>query len=109
MDGTHDVFNQPEALSGYKLFESHAALRDALRLHAPGLDTGELSRLGMLLGEPEMQVHARLANVHMPQLRSHDRYGRRIDQVEFHPSYHVLMGHAMGAGLHAAGWLSSQP
>jgi putative acyl-CoA dehydrogenase len=51
-----------------------------------------------------MQVHARLANVHAPQLRTHDRHGRRIDEVEFHPSYHVLMAQAVGAGLHAAPW-----
>ena len=49
-----------------------------------------------MLGSAEMQTHARLANIHTPQLHSHDRFGRRIDQVEFHPSYHALMTAAIG-------------
>jgi putative acyl-CoA dehydrogenase len=56
-----------------------------------------------------MQTHARLANVHTPQLRSHDRFGRRVDQVEFHPSYHVLMKEAVAAGLHGTPWASPPP
>src|SRR5690348_604700 len=100
MHATHDVFNQPAALAGYNLFEGNQPLRAALALNAPSLDTSEFSRLGGLLGSEEMQVHARLANVHTPELRSHDRQGRRVDRVEFHPSYHALMAAATGAGLH---------
>ncbi len=55
------------------------------------LDTAPLRALGERVGSGEMQTHARLANVFTPQLKSHDRFGRRIDQVEFHPSYHALM------------------
>ena len=51
-----------------------------------------------------MQNHARLANVHTPELRTFDPYGHRIDEVEFHPSYHALMGAATGAGLHGTPW-----
>jgi len=75
-----------------------------LRFNAPQLDTAALSRLGAVVGTAGMQNHARLANVHTPQLHSHDRQGRRIDQVEFHPSYHVLMSAAIGAGLHGTPW-----
>jgi putative acyl-CoA dehydrogenase len=100
MDSTHEVFNQPEPLADCNLFEGHAALKDALRFNTPGLDTAELSRFGALVGSAPMQEHARLANVHRPQLHTHDRFGRRIDQVEFHPSYHVLMGLGVEAGLH---------
>jgi putative acyl-CoA dehydrogenase len=103
-DSTHEVFNQPEPLVDYNLFEGNRALRDALKLNAPQLDTAELSVLGAMLGSCDMQTHARLANVHTPQLRSHDRYGRRIDQVEFHPSYHALMSAAAQAGLHGTAW-----
>jgi putative acyl-CoA dehydrogenase len=103
-DLTHEVFNQPEPLVGYNLFERNLALRDALRLNAPQLDTAPLAALGATLGTSEMQNHARLANVHTPQLRSHDRYGRRADLVEFHPSYHALMAAAIGAGLHGTPW-----
>jgi putative acyl-CoA dehydrogenase len=101
---THDVFNQPEPLVGYDLFVGNAGLRDALRFNAPDLDTAPLAALGRQLGTAEMQAHARLANVHGPQLRSHDRFGRRVDQVEFHPSYHALMAAAVAAGLHGTPW-----
>jgi len=104
MDSTHDVFNQPQALCGYNLFESNAALRDALRFHAPKLATDSLSRLGECLGTPAMQAHARLANANPPQLHTHDRMGHRIDEVEFHPSYHALMAQAVEAGLHGTPW-----
>lgn len=101
---THEVFNQPEPLSGYNLFTSNRALADAIRLNAPALDTSELSRLGQALGSPEMQAHARLANTHPPELHTHDRSGRRVDHVEFHPSYHELMKLAVAAGLHGTPW-----
>ncbi|MBE7368253.1 isovaleryl-CoA dehydrogenase [Ramlibacter pallidus] len=104
MDATHEVFNQPEPLVDTNLFETNRALRDALRFNAPQLDTAPLSRLGALAGSGAMQVHARLANTHTPELRTHDRFGRRIDEVEFHPSYHALMGAAVGAGLHGTPW-----
>jgi len=102
--GTHDVLNQSRALTDYKLFEGNRGLRAALALHAPDLETGALSTLGALCGSADMQSHARLANVVTPQLRSHDRFGRRTDQVEFHPAYHQLMAAAVGAGLHATPW-----
>lgn len=103
-DLTHEVFNQPEPLAGYNLLEGNRALRGALKFNAPSLDTTGLSRLGARLGSPEMQTHARLANVNPPQLHSHDRFGRRVDQVEFHPSYHALMQLATEAGLHGTPW-----
>ncbi|MBC7379266.1 MAG: isovaleryl-CoA dehydrogenase [Burkholderiaceae bacterium] len=101
---THEVFNQPEPLVNYNLFTSNRAMRDAMQFNAPGLDLAELADFGALLGTADMQAHARLANVHTPQLRSHDRVGHRMDQVEFHPSYHVLMAAAVGAGLHGTPW-----
>ena len=100
MDVTHEVFNQPEPLVGYNLFDGNQALRAALRFNAPQLDTTGLSALGAALGSEAMQTHARLANTHTPVLHSHDRFGRRVDQVEFHPGYHALMEAATAAGLH---------
>ena len=97
---THAVFNQPEPLVDYNLFATNRALQDALRFNAPELDTRGLHTLGARWGSAEMQTHARLANVHPPVLRTHSRQGRRIDEVEFHPSYHVLMQEAVAAGLH---------
>ena len=100
MHATHEVLNQPDPLVNYNLFAGNRALQSALKFNAPALDTASLQALGAQLGTAEMQNHARLANVHTPLLRSHSRFGHRIDQVEFHPSYHALMSAAVGAGLH---------
>ena len=100
MGVTHEVFNQPKPLVDVNLFEGNRALQDGLKFNAPGLDTAPLARLGRLAGSAEMQRHARLANVHTPELRTHDRFGHRLDEVEFHPSYHALMSAAVAAGLH---------
>ena len=104
MDTTHEVFNQPTPLVGYNLFDTNRPLRDALTFNAPALQTTQLHELGATLGSAAMQTHARLANTHTPQLHTHDRFGRRIDEVEFHPSYHALMQTAVGAGLHGTPW-----
>jgi putative acyl-CoA dehydrogenase len=100
MAETHEVFNQPAPLVDVNLFETNRALQAALAFNAPGLDTAGLRALGATVGSGEMQTHARLANVFTPQLKTHSRVGERIDQVEFHPSYHALMREAVGAGLH---------
>jgi putative acyl-CoA dehydrogenase len=97
---THEVFNQPDPLVDVNVFAGNQALRSALAFNAPALDTAPLQALGEQVGRGEMQTHARLANVFTPQLKSHDRFGRRIDRVEFHPSYHALMTAATAAGLH---------
>jgi putative acyl-CoA dehydrogenase len=104
MQPNHEVFNQPEPLTGYNLFTGNQPLQAALIFNAPQLDTAELSRLGELLGSEAMQTHARLANTRTPELLTHDRFGRRVDQVEFHPSYHALMELATGTGLHGTPW-----
>lgn len=102
--GTHEVFNQPEPLVDYNLFETNRPLRDALQFNAPALQLAQLHELGGAVGSAGMQTHARLANTHAPELHTHDRFGRRIDEVEFHPSYHALMKAAVGAGLHGTPW-----
>src|SRR5437763_17071177 len=96
---THEVFNQPEPLVGYNLFARNWPLADALRFNAPQLDTAPLHALGAQLGTPELPAHARLAHPHTPELHTPDRFGRRIGQVEFHPSSHPLMLAAVQAGL----------
>ncbi|VTU21104.1 Putative acyl-CoA dehydrogenase AidB [Variovorax sp. SRS16] len=108
-DTTHEVFNQPTPLVGYNLFETNRPLRDALKFNAPALQPAPLEHLGALAGTAEMQMHARLANTNTPVLHTHDRFGRRIDEVEFHPSYHALMTEAVGAGLHGTPWGSPHP
>jgi putative acyl-CoA dehydrogenase len=104
MTMTHEVLNQSTPFVDVNLFDTDRGLRDALRFNAPNLDTTALSGLGAEAGSAETAVHARNANVHTPELRTHDRFGHRIDQVEFHPSYHALLGGALRHGLHGTPW-----
>ena len=101
---THEVTNQPTPLVGHNVYAGDRALRDALAFHLPGADESGRVSFGALLGSEAMQTHARLANVHKPELHTHDRFGHRTDTVEFHPSYHALLGAAIEAGLHATPW-----
>ena len=101
---THEVFNQAAPFSGINLFHANRPLQDALALHAPTLATAPFVALGAEAGSADMQVHARLANTHTPVLHTHDRVGRRVDEVEFHPSYHALLGSALKHGLHGTPW-----
>jgi len=104
MNVTHAVTNQAAPLVGVNLFDGNRALRDALAVHAPTLDTAALRTLGAEAGSAAMQTHARLANSHRPVLHTHDRFGHRSDEVEFHPSYHALLGRALAHGLHGTPW-----
>jgi len=106
---THVVLNQVPPYADVDLFETNAALRDALRFNQPSLATDGLSALGRLAGSAEMQRHARLANLHAPVLHAHDRFGHRVDEVEFHPSYHQLLGAALAQRLHGAPWAAGGP
>jgi len=101
---THEVANQSTPFVGVNRFETNRPLRDALAHHAGTLDTSALHALGAEVGSAAMLTHARLANAHPPRLHTHDMQGRRIDQVEFHPSYHALLGAALQHGLHGTPW-----
>ncbi|MGW4422812.1 isovaleryl-CoA dehydrogenase [Streptosporangium sp. NPDC004631] len=106
---THDVFNQAPPFTGHDLSSSDAALLSGVVRENAGWATGELRRLGALAGSERAGEWGRLANEHPPILRTHDRYGRRIDEVEFHPAWHELMTVAVENGLHAAPWASDRP
>jgi putative acyl-CoA dehydrogenase len=101
---THEVHNQSTPLHGVNLWQANAALRDALAFHAPQADTAALHAVGAEMGSAAMHEHARLANLHHPVLHTHDRVGRRVDEVEFHPSYHALLAAALRHGLHGTPW-----
>lgn len=104
MNPSHEVTNQSTPYSGVNLFRVNLPLRDALRTYTPDMDTSRLDELGAEAGAAAMQAHARRANAHPPVLHTHDRHGRRIDEVEFHPSYHALLGTALRHGLHGTPW-----
>ncbi|HSN19240.1 MAG TPA: acyl-CoA dehydrogenase family protein, partial [Usitatibacter sp.] len=101
---THEVLNQPPPLAGYDAWTGDAWLREAVRRAGAADVAPAAAELGRYVGSAEAQEHARLANRHAPELRTHDRYGRRIDAVEYHPSYHALMARAIGAGVHSLAW-----
>jgi putative acyl-CoA dehydrogenase len=106
---THEVTNQPPPLTGYDVFGADAALVEALPREGAGWATAELHELGRLAGSEEWQEEGRRAEANRPVLRTHDRYGNRIDLVDYHPGYHRLMATAVEHGLHAAPWADEQP
>ncbi|MCW3842319.1 acyl-CoA dehydrogenase family protein [Micromonospora yasonensis] len=105
---THEVRNQVPPLTGYDAADDPALL-DGLRREGAGWAATELHELGRIGGSEQAIEHGRLANEHPPTLRTHDRYGHRIDEVEFHPAWHELMRTAVTYGLHAAPWADTRP
>ncbi|MFC5752337.1 acyl-CoA dehydrogenase family protein [Actinomadura rugatobispora] len=103
MTATHEVFNQVPPLAGHDLADDPALL-DGLAREGAGAALAEVHALGRLAGTEEAQEWGRLANEHPPALRTHDRYGHRVDEVEFHPAWHELMRTAVEHGLHGAPW-----
>ncbi|SFO30921.1 putative acyl-CoA dehydrogenase [Pseudonocardia ammonioxydans] len=103
--GTHEVTNQVPPRSGGDLLSADPALAEALGRE--GGDPAAVDRLAAVVGTDEHREHARAANVHEPQLRSHDRTGHRIDEVGFHPSWHELMRTSVEHGLAAAPWTAA--
>jgi len=109
MADTHSVTNQPPPLTGYDVFGSDPALVEGVRRHDAAWAVDALTALGERAGTEEAQEWGRLANDYPPKLQTVDRYGNRIDEVEFHPSWHQLMEVAVGAGLHASPWADPRP
>ena len=103
MSGTHEVTNQVPPLIGRDI-AAHPALLEGLRREGAGWAEDEVHALGRLAGTEQAQEWGRLANEHPPVLRTHDRYGNRIDEVEYQPAYHELMRTAVEHGLHGAPW-----
>ncbi len=89
--------NQPPPLVGHDVFGSDAALAEAVRRYAGDGPLAGLSALGRRAGSEEAQRWGVEANANPPVLRSHDRYGHRVDEVDFHPSWHALLEVAVAA------------
>ncbi len=106
---THEVHNQAPPLEGFDAFGQHCALVEGLRREGAGFAEDRAHALGRLAGDPEMLAHGVRANENPPVLRTHDRFGHRIDEVEFHPSYHELMRTSLAHGLHALPWRERRP
>lgn len=106
MPPTHEVTNQVPPLVDYDVADDPALL-EGLRREGADWAEPEVRELGLRAGSERAQEWGRLANEHPPKLRTHDRVGRRVDEVEFHPHWHDLMEVAVSHGLHAAPCSSS--
>jgi putative acyl-CoA dehydrogenase len=101
---THEVTNQAPPLLDYNVFLEDRALVEAMRREGAAWADDELRELGRRAGSAEVQDRASAANAYPPVLRTHDRVGHRIDEVEFHDAWHALMREAVAAGLHTGPW-----
>ncbi|WP_299531492.1 acyl-CoA dehydrogenase family protein [uncultured Streptomyces sp.] len=105
---THQVTNQAAPLTGHDVADDPVLL-EGVRREGAARHLDDLHRLGRLAGGEEAQRWGEEANRHEPVLRTHDRYGNRVDEVDFHPSYHQLMDVAVREGLAAAPWADDRP
>ncbi len=101
--------NQAPPLVGHNVVTSDRALVDAVTRHASPEVVADLVAIGAEAGTEEAREHGMLANQHGPVLAPYDRYGNRVDEVRFHPSWHWLMERGVGHGLQAAPWTSDAP
>jgi putative acyl-CoA dehydrogenase len=104
-----EVANQPPPLEPYNLFTSDTVLRAAVKREQADWSADGLTALGAMLGKSETIKLGFDANKFPPQLKAFDRYGRRLDEVEFHPAWHDLMTMALRAGLHSSPWAEAKP
>lgn len=106
---THEVLNQPPPLADFDIFGTDRALVEAVQREGAGWAMARLAAFGQQMGRSETLELGVLANRYPPVLLTHDRYGKRRDEVEFHPAWHSLMRLAVTEGLHAAPWSEPRP
>jgi putative acyl-CoA dehydrogenase len=106
---THAVTNQPPPLEGVSWLAGDAALREGLAREGAGWAEPRVARFGALLASPEVIGWGRDANRNPPELRTHDRFGHRIDEVAFHPAWHRVMALAMEHEVHNLPWRERRP
>lgn len=106
---THEVTNQPPPFGPRNLYLTDVALREAVRREAGDWLDARLDDLGAIVGSDTVLALGEAANRYPPELAEFDRYGRRLDEVRFHPAYHELMALAMAHGIHDVAWSVSEP
>src|SRR2546423_6172745 len=104
-----EVLNQPPPLEGYNVYESNIPLVEAMRREGAEAFEDRVRMLGQRAGAAQSLERGRLANDTPPMVRTHDRYGNRIDEVEFHPAWHERLDLAVAAGVHALPWREPVP
>ncbi|MEV7404413.1 acyl-CoA dehydrogenase family protein [Streptomyces sp. NPDC091267] len=106
---THEVTNQAPPRSGLDEYGTNAPLTEAVATFGADWHEPELHGIGRLVGSEAFQTNAELAHSSPPVLRTHDRYGNRVDEIDFHPAYHEVIGAAVRHGAHTAGWADPKP
>ena len=106
---THEVFNQSVPLEGFDAAELDVTLLEATEREGAAAQLPDLHRIGEMVGDPEWIHRGHLVNEHPPVLHTHDRFGHRIDEVEYHPDYHRLMEVAVAEGLAGGPWTDEAP
>ena len=106
---THEVANQASSLENHNTFSSDAVLVEALRREGADWAEGAATEVGAFAGGALAQRWGREANENPPRLRTHDRFGNRVDEVEFHPAWHELLRAGVRFGLHASPWREPRP
>ena len=106
---THEVINQVPVLEDYNIFSSDSALREGVQREGAGWHAEHLGQLGAELGSKDVLPLGDMANRHPPELITHDRTGHRVDRIEFHPSWHQLLGIVRREGLQATPWQQPGP
>ena len=101
---THEVFNQSPPLENYNLFTSDRGLVETVEREGGGEALASLATFGEKIGTSEVIDLGRQANIYLPVLQNFDRFGHRLDRVEFHPSYHQLMSLSVEQGLQGSPW-----
>src|SRR6476646_9426929 len=107
--GNHEVVNQPPPLTDYNVFEADTVLVEAVAREGAEWDRERIAAAGEYAGSEAAQELGRLANENGPKLKTHDRFGNRVDIPEFHPAWHELMGAAVGFELHSSPWKDPRP
>src|SRR5450759_1082374 len=101
---THEVSNLSNELCNYNMYTEDLALREAVQREGGHWAEPELTEFGKMTGSADYLELGNLANKFIPELETHDRFGKRIDLVKFHPAYHQLMKTSIEHGLHASPW-----
>jgi putative acyl-CoA dehydrogenase len=106
---THEVSNQPPPLADYDAFGSDPVLQKLVGTFNAAWSRDRLHRAGRTVGSAQVQEWAQQANRHIPELRTHDRFGNRVDRIDLHPAWHELMALSMGQETHALAWTEQRP
>ena len=106
---THDVVNQAPLRAGINEFSTNVPLVETVRQYDADWALDDLTRVGELVGTVQFQQDAERANRFEPQLRTHDRWGNRVDEVDYDPSYHRIIRAAVAEGAHTSAWAAPRP